>query len=383
LGAFAEGVVREFYEGQRRRHLRERERLERSGAIGLRGGTAKWNRQELYINRLRMEQAQAASRRHLVARHASWLEGAQRGKGGPSFEALSDIVAMQHFIDVDVEDLSLPEPSRRSEDTFRGDVCDQFLLDAPRSKYYIEGVEMDLSEESRRHSLPQAEFCDRLVDAVQSCLGVGAPPKLLRAVSSSMSQSGVASMERATSSRGEPQVAVSGGDQHTWYSLRAVDEPEGRAWDLEMMVRKTGFEQCIIYPSPLEQPHSSEDPIPSACSSSSAISKSCRIRYRARGADGEVEADVQELTSEIRLLDDRGRPLPVLAGLVSPSADRLRDGPRSPPAAAAALAVYACGLCVGGCGLACRGAVRLVGKACGRLRPHAKVGLKRDDEDRP
>ncbi|CAK0906151.1 unnamed protein product, partial [Prorocentrum cordatum] len=111
---------------------------------------------------------------------------------------------------------------------------------------------------------------------------------------------GVASMERATSSRGEPQVAVSGGDQHTWYSLRAVDEPEGRAWDLEMMVRKTGFEQCIIYPSPLEQPHSSEDPIPSACSSSSAISKSCRIRYRARGADGEVEADVQELTSEIR-----------------------------------------------------------------------------------
>ncbi|CAK0804371.1 unnamed protein product, partial [Prorocentrum cordatum] len=81
-----------------------------------------------------------------------------------------------------------------------------------------------------------------------------------------------------------------------------------------MMVRKTGFEQCIIYPSPLEQPHSSEDPIPSACSSSSAISKSCRIRYRARGADGEVEADVQELTSEIRLLDDRGRPLPVLAG---------------------------------------------------------------------
>jgi len=286
VGTLAEGVVREFYEGQRRRHLRERERLERSGGVGLRGGTAKWNRQELYINRLHMEQAQAASRRHLAARHPSWLEEAQRRKDGLGFEALSDVVAMQHFIQVDVEDLSLPEPSRRSEDTFRGpggNVCDQFLLDAPRSKYYIEGVEMDLSEESRGRGLAQAEsenmqaeFCDRLVAVVQRCLGADAPPNLMRAVSSSMSQSGVASMERATSSRGEPQVAVSGGDQKTWYSLRAVEEAEGRAWDLEMMVRKTGFDQCIIYPSPLEQLSSSaEDPIPSACSSSSSISKSC------------------------------------------------------------------------------------------------------------
>jgi len=159
--------------------------------------------------------------------------------------------------------------------------------------------EHDPAEVDRLHQA----FVERLLFAVQTCLGRHTSPELLRAVTTYMSQSGLANVERAC---GDPQVAVSGGDQLVQYALEPTANADMCAWDLELTVRKFGFEQCIVSWGDSDE---AADPSPASCSSKSSITKSCRIRFLAHGEEARVEADVLELIKDVQVLDERGRPL--------------------------------------------------------------------------
>merc|ERR1740117_1638765 len=98
---------------------------------------------------------------------------------------------MQHLLEIDSEDASLPEDTRRCEDTCVDGVNWQFLLDAARGHYDVSGVAFDYSEVSGGE--PEQDFVDRLVGEVRRATSSG----LLARVTSAMSQSGLAALERA------------------------------------------------------------------------------------------------------------------------------------------------------------------------------------------
>lgn len=378
VGRMAERAMAAFYEEMRLRS--ERERLRGAGSRAAPPGSAKWNRQELYLDAERRGRALAASRRHLLG-HPGWLQGLLRlGE-----EELRSIVACQHFLQVDIEDLTLPEGERRSEDTFAGScghVSEQLLLDAPRSSYAVDGEEFDFSREmarlgpsssrsSQEASRLQRAFTERLSESVRSCLGGSPPPLLLRATTTAMSQSGLANVERACE---KPHVAVSGGDQLVRYDLRAAGGKGRGPWDLRLSVHKAGFEQCIVCGPPSELGGQPEmDPTPRMCGPASSILKSCTIRFGVSDA-GVVEGDVIELRSEMHVVDERGQPLPGLCGR-GPSGWRRFGSVR-------VLAAYALQL-LGSCALSCGSLLRAVCAGCPRLRARLGLGRKRLDSKDP
>ncbi|CAE7257857.1 nipblb [Symbiodinium necroappetens] len=129
----AERGINRFYEAQCTKYLRERERLQRVGC--LKKPSARWNKQELYLNSERLATAKDASRQHLL-RHPQLVSGHQRLQQ----EELLELLAMQHFLWIDLADLDEDPAARCSEDRFTGpenSVCEQLLLDAPRELFVI------------------------------------------------------------------------------------------------------------------------------------------------------------------------------------------------------------------------------------------------------
>merc|ERR1711971_209081 len=167
----------------------------------------------------------------------------------------------------------------------------------------------------------QREFIECLLDAVRRSLGGSPAPKLLRIVTTMMSQSGLANVERAC---GDPQVVVCGGNQDLKYELRSagtgVSANEPYTWDLELSVRKYGFEQCIICAGSLAETDAEDDGLPSACSIKSLVSKSCRVRccyIQDSSGDERIELDVLDVSKELRILDTQGLPLKKLADVTA------------------------------------------------------------------
>eukprot|EP00439_Symbiodinium_sp_Y106_P080145 s1297_g18.t3 len=238
--------------------------------------------EELYLNSERLGTAKDASRQHLL-RHPQLFSGHQRLQQ----EELLELLAMQHFLWIDLADLDADPAARCSEDRFTGpenSVCEQLLLDAPRELFVIDGVEYDFASTVRGQSdvngndleLMKSDFCDQVVSAISRCLGAQRK-QLMRAVTSALSQSGLAHLEAASAAL---QVAVSGGEQDVRFELRSLsaDGP----WEVELYVRKANFHQCIVYESPSgSMPEAAEaaESSPRTCSPSSFFTKSCRIRY--------------------------------------------------------------------------------------------------------
>lgn len=399
LPIVVERVLRDFYEVQLARHQRERERALR---MGLSAPSAKWNRQALYIDQGLRQRALSVSRRHLVS-HPEWWQG--EGPSKLAEGALREVLAAQHFFQVDCDDLLLPPEHRRSEDAYGSeggpyaDVCEQLVLDAPRSSFEVEGQRFDFATEmARAGALEQSEnlegcgadegdqcqqaFTERLILAVRRCLsGNGEPPPLLlRAVSTLLSQSGMASLERACDTS---QVVVSGGEQHVRYALRAIPACEnpvalaggscGPLWEVRLLMRKEGFHHCIAYGS--QEQHLQEDPAPLACGLGSVVEKSCRLHVSLSPLGERVEVDVVELRKDVRLLGMDGRLLR-LPGHAATG--------RQPRAfAAAGLLFTACKRCAGSsCCRPCRGfsaSVGLVLQACARAGARWRRRLSKRD----
>merc|ERR1719414_2537856 len=186
-----------------------------------------------------------ASHKHLM-RHPEWLSGRSKLPD----DELRDLVAMQHQLDFDLKDLSLPEADRCHKDTFTtSEISRQMLLDAPRSSFRVDGRRFSFPSVFADHGKPSKEegvlkqcFLDSLVEAVHESLGRGAatPQILIRAVTTTMSQAGLANLDVACKM---PQVVVSGGKHRVQFELQA--RADG-AWDVLISVRKAGFGSFVV-----------------------------------------------------------------------------------------------------------------------------------------
>lgn len=299
----AELILDSFYSDLHKRHARERECLERKGGTVQ---TKKWNQQEVYLDIEKHAQAREASRRYLD-RHPEWLEGPDK----VGDVALHDLVAVQHYIDLDIEDLSLPANEKRNSDAFAGpdgNICEPFLQDAARcSSIAVDGRKFSFHSRCSRHGITAQKnpeevrklrqaFMDDLANAVVKSLSKKgqANPLLVRAVTSAMSQSGLASVERACYSS---QVIVSGGEQNVRYKLVAREDD---CWDVTLSVKKVSFDQCIICSQFFE------DPATVPCNPKSSVSKACTIRFSAPAGTNSIRADVIKLRKEMCLVNVYG-----------------------------------------------------------------------------
>lgn len=293
--------------------------------------------------------------------------------------SLRRIVALQHYASLDLEDLTLPRAQRRNEDNFvgvSGGICEQLILDACRGTYVIAGERFDFVESLHNSGISlesiealemqrlQAAFADRLVLAIGHCLGgkclngtTGIV--LIQAVTTAMSQSGMANLERACD---DVQVVVCGGDQTLCYELQLANRAEAdiSAWQVELSVRKFGFDQCILYEANCVE---AQEPV--ACSVKSFISKRCRLRVLTRDSGESLEVDVLEATSVVSIVDNLGRPLATLTTLL--------QKPKRPNSCVqrmiitlrlfALFVLMACGSCG-----SCRVVTRILRSASARLR---------------
>jgi len=201
-----------------------------------------------------------------------------------STRALYSAMAMQHLLDLDVANLHLPDSERHSEDRYVDGVSEQFLLDAPRSRYTVGGEVLHFPEAHAAGETQQA-FASRLTNAVRR----EAPAGMVSVVTTAMSQSGLAALERASMCN----AAVSGGVQSVEYTLKA-DPSDPRGALVTLQVHKRGFREHEL--AQCDEPMSSD-----ACSS---LHKSATVSFNAAG-----DIDVLSFVEKVDIRLD-GSPLP-------------------------------------------------------------------------
>jgi hypothetical protein len=274
-GDLAAAALNSFYERMRRHYTLERQRQEARGIVP---NQHKKNMQETYLDELQCAKARTLSTEFL-SRHIDWCHGPMP----LSQDALSARIGMQHFVSIDAEDLVLPEYKRRTCNSFDGpfeNVADQFLADATRSEFHIAGEKFDFAAELEASNLSMDEdpdaverhseqFTARLVSALRQGLGGNPDKTLLQIVSTLMSQSGMASLERSCTSA---LVVVSGGEQIVRYDLTALSE---FAWEIKLSMQKSGFSQAFVHES--ADLHA-EPRLVANCLPDSIVGKSCTLR---------------------------------------------------------------------------------------------------------
>mmetsp|Transcript_67923 Transcript_67923/g.126899 ORF Transcript_67923/g.126899 Transcript_67923/m.126899 type:complete len:374 (-) Transcript_67923:22-1143(-) len=245
----------------------ERQRVERLKQCHVEP-IARQNRRGLYLDSDQRHLCEERSRQFLARRHdvASTL----------SIEALYSGLALQHILELEVVNLSLPAESQFSDSSCLDGINEQFLLDAPRTRYCIKGV-MHFWATSRSHEDKDA-FLARLVNAMRQAV----PAKLLPLTTTVMSQSGLAALERASLC----SVAVSGGRHEVDFGIEA-DPDKPNCVIVTMQTRKRGFSE--FYAS------TGDDPF--ECDEVSCIRKSATVELH---IDGTV--DVVSYSEDINLL---------------------------------------------------------------------------------
>jgi len=192
-----------------------------------------------------------------------------------------------------------------------GNFSDQMIRDVTRSTFEVDKEIFNFAAEAAAAKLTmedhatevealERDFMERIIRALLRCLRDDAPAVLIRGVSSCMSQSGLASVERACQS---PQVIVGGGDQRVHFELSALESLS--AWDLRLSVRKFGFKTCIIIPT-VDGELCDVDPMPVICSDSSSLVKGCTVRFTLSLFGSELLVDVLQLQNELKVVDDEG-----------------------------------------------------------------------------
>lgn len=250
--------------------------------------SAKRNRHETYLD--------SRKRTKWEARSLCFLSRIPEIAGSLSTEALYSTLTMQHLLDIDADDQRRPADQRHSEDTVTDGVSDQFLIDAPRGRFTVDG-ELFYFPDTDPHESKEA-FVRRLVQTVRQV----SPPSLLVNVTSAMSQSGLAALERACLCC----VAVSGGTQEVDYALeRSPERVNGVLVKLQVLRR--GFRSYII-------DSNSCDADPLSCDSQSSVQKSAVVAF---GVDGNV--DVTDLREEVHILQ---------GGCMVPAETLCRPAPR-------------------------------------------------------
>jgi len=234
---------------------------------------AKRNRRDTYLQPLMQARWRGRSRRFLVRRQAALKE--------LPLSIVYSTVVLQHLLELDLADLSLPEEERRFEDSCTDGISDQFLLDAPRGRYVVEGEVYHYAETP--DDVVQSIFVEALVAALRS----STPPELIEKTSGLMCQSALAALERSTLCA----AAVCGGKQDVEYTLqRDPHRPKERVL-VGMQVHRHGFREYLTGTD------ADADEGPRSSDTGSSILKSATIALEVSG-----EVDIVELHEEVNVL---------------------------------------------------------------------------------
>lgn len=171
------------------------------------------------------------------------------------------LVLLQHFVSEDTADLHRPERERSHGDVFEGDVNAQLIKDAHRSEWSVDGSSFSMQDrlapaagglagKDQRRAI--ATFQQELVVAIEAYLldfcgrrklSVLGTQRLLHAVTTQMSQCGLANLDRS-SQASTYFVGSKGLEQRTAYNISAMDAgPLGEALKLSLFCMKTGFSE--------------------------------------------------------------------------------------------------------------------------------------------
>lgn len=249
----ASRVVREVFQELEVLCLEEKEQYSRSGQ---RPSVCKQNRWAVYTDPA-VRKLWATKAMHFI-----------RGYPDCRAKRLADsqlrfLVLLQHLVALDIRDFYRPEAERQHADAFEGvitinGVNSQLVKDAHRSEWSIEGRTY-LVKESEVHETMEdrkeviASFQRDLVSALESFLlafcgrrGLSevATIRFLQAVTTQMSQCGLANLDRS-SSAGKYFVSGQGLEQRITYNVSSMDAgpPMGEALKLSLLCMKTGFGQ--------------------------------------------------------------------------------------------------------------------------------------------
>ncbi|CAK0846703.1 unnamed protein product, partial [Prorocentrum cordatum] len=197
------------------------------------------------------------------------------------------------------------------EDSFTDGVNSQFFLDASRGRFTVNGEVFCFQDAAGED---EASFVARLEAAVRAV----APAALLERVTTAMSQSGLAALEKASLCT----VVVSGGSLSVHYALTADSAGDPGSAVVELGMQRRDFRAYFAGSDDME-------PLPSDVGSTMWKETAATVLFR---PDGDV--DVRELEDgvEIRTLPRAGRLLPA-AALRAPIPARPAPA-RAPPGAA-------------------------------------------------
>lgn len=316
-------------------HLSEEATAERGRAarLGHQTSVAKWNRQETYLDKVK-RLAWSGRARAFIERRGDVAAGISRS-------ALYALTAMQHLQDLDAQDPELPQEQRCSEDSCVDGVNSQFMLDAARGYYVVDGEVFDFAEAAGEES--EDDFIARLLERVRS----STPLPLLPRVTAALSQSGQAALERACFCR----VVVAGGEQRVEYSHEVRTEVAGQPTVVvRLKSSRYGFAEYLL--------DGDDDAEPKPCDrKKSFVRKFAVIEF---GSTGDV--DVVEVSEKCELWSKDGRQRPD-EGLFHPLPQR------APQSLDLASSLPLLGGSLGGCRARLAGALRLVAaclRGCGR-----------------
>jgi hypothetical protein len=205
------------------------------------------------------------------------------------------LVMLQHFVSEDTSDFYRPEVQRKHQDAFEGVCTDgvnsQLVKDAHRSEFSIDGRSFSLHDaahqelEGEERSAAVIRFQTEFVMALESYLlafcsrrGLSAlgTRKLLQAVTTQMSQAGLANLDRGSQAT-RYFVGSQGLEQRTVYNLSTMQSAElGEVLKLSILCMKTGFSQYLEKDELLRRPGVDR---PKRCKPSSYLYQYATLRF--------------------------------------------------------------------------------------------------------
>lgn len=289
--AIAELVVHKVFTKIEAQCLEEKEQYRRAGQTP---STQKRNRWASYIGAARLWNVTRSSM-HFVRNYPEC-----RARVLPESH-LQFLVLLQHLVSEDTRDFYKPEAERQHCDTFEGEqtndgVNSQLVKDAHRSEWCIDGGSHVLKARESGDGLEDrkrliAAFQRELVVALESFLlgfcqkrGLSelGTRRLLQAVTTQMSQCGLANLDRS-SKAGTYFVSGQGLDQRITYSLSSMEDAHvGESLQLTMLCMKTGFTQYHREDLMTEQGEGSESERgagPLRCDPSSYLYQYATLRF--------------------------------------------------------------------------------------------------------
>lgn len=251
----ARAVVRQAFSDLEAQCLEEKAQYEK---VGLVPSAQKNNWWAFYLDKERVRECMTSSM-DFVRSHPEC-----RSRLLPDVQ-LRFLVLLQHFVAEDTTDFSRPMTERKHCDAFEGlltedGVNSQLIKDAHRSEWSIEGhsftLQPQLTADTHQTGADRKRvivaFQHDLVTAIEThlldfCrrrgLSVAGTRRLLQAVTTQMSQCGLANLDRS-SQAARYFVSWQGLEQRTAYNLSTMDAGHlGEALKLSMLCMKTGFRQ--------------------------------------------------------------------------------------------------------------------------------------------